>query len=132
MHWPAPVVAGAVEPDRGPVMVTVEYRIDPKNAAAFLEALHTLADARRRDGAFAWGVFEDVAFPGRYLEYFLEASWLEHLRHHERTTEADHVVQDLVLGYHQGEDGPRVSHFLAPAVAGEAAVSSPLDGAHIK
>jgi len=29
------MTAEEVEPDRGPVMVTVEYRIDPKNATAF-------------------------------------------------------------------------------------------------
>jgi MFS family permease len=116
MHWPAPMTAGAVEPDRGPVMVTVEYRIDPKDAAAFLDALRKLADARRRDGAFAWGIFEDVAVPGRYLEYFMEDSWLEHLRHHDRVTQSDRAAQDLVHAYHQGADSPRVTHFLAPAL----------------
>jgi hypothetical protein len=119
MHWPAPMTAETVEPDRGPVMVTIEYRIDPKDGAAFLKALQTLADARRRDGAFAWGIFEDVAIPGRYLEYFMEDSWLEHLRHHERVTGSDRIAQELVHTYHQGDDTPRVSHFLAPAPVGE-------------
>jgi hypothetical protein len=111
-------------------MITVEYRIDPKDAAAFLDALRTLADARRRDGAFAWGIFEDVAVPGRYLEYFMEDSWLEHLRHHERVTQSDRVAQELVHAYQQGEDRPRVSHFLAPALAGEAAVRPLATGEH--
>jgi branched-subunit amino acid transport protein len=31
MHWPDPVTTHSIEPDRGPVLVTVEYRIDPKN-----------------------------------------------------------------------------------------------------
>ncbi len=30
MHWPAPVVSHEIEHDRGPVLVTVEYRIDPR------------------------------------------------------------------------------------------------------
>jgi len=132
MHWPTPTLAGSIEPDRGPVMVTVDYRIDPKDAAVFLEALRTLADARRRDGAFAWGIFEDVGDPGRYLEYFMEDSWLEHLRHHERVTESDRVVQELVHAWHQGGDAPRVSHFLAPALAGGVAVRSLTDEGHIK
>jgi hypothetical protein len=39
MHWPAPVLAQGVEPDRGPVLVTIEYKIDPKNREPFLAAL---------------------------------------------------------------------------------------------
>lgn len=132
MHWPAPVLSGSVESDRGPVMITVDYRIDPKDAPAFLEALAVLADARRRDGAFAWGVFEDVAVPGRYLEYFLEDSWLEHLRHHDRVTESDRVLQERAQAFHSGEMPPRVSHFLAPARAGEVAVKAPLEEGFLK
>jgi hypothetical protein len=73
-----------------------------------------------------------VGDPGRYLEYFMEDSWLEHLRHHERVTESDRVVQELVHAWHQGSDAPRVSHFLAPALAGGVAVRSLTDEGHIK
>lgn len=58
MHWPAPIITHEVAEDRGPVLVTVEYRIDPRGRAAFLAALDKLGQQRRRDGA-AWGVFED-------------------------------------------------------------------------
>src|SRR6266436_5239661 len=60
MHWPAPTVASEVEHDRGPVLVTIEYRIDPNDREPFLAALEKLARERRRDGAYAWGVFEDA------------------------------------------------------------------------
>jgi len=39
MHWPEPIVTKSVENDAGPVMVTVEYRIDPSSREAFLTAL---------------------------------------------------------------------------------------------
>lgn len=113
-HWPEPIVAGEIEPDRGPVMVTVEYRIDPETAAAFLTAMEDLKAARHRDGAYAWGLFEDAAVPGRYLEYFIEESWLAHLRHHERVTEADRAIQEKILALHVGDGEPIVTHFLAP------------------
>lgn len=116
-HWPEPLVAGEIEPDRGPVMVTVEYRIDPDTTADFLAAMEDLKAARRRDGAYAWGLFEDAAAPGRYLEYFIEESWLAHLRHHERVTEADRAIQDKVLALHVGGGDPVVTHFLAPNAA---------------
>ncbi len=98
-------------------MITVQYRIDPEDAAAFLDALYALADARHRDGAFAWGVFEDVTRSGCYLEYFLETSWLEHLRHHERVSEADRLLQERVLAFQCADATAQVSHFLAPGVA---------------
>ncbi len=112
MHWPAPITAQNIARDRGPVLVTVEYDIDPKDREAFLEAIGKLEHSRRRDGAFAWGVFEDAAEAGRILETFLVKSWMEHLRQHERVTKADRVVQDAVERFHlHGE--PKVTHFIA-------------------
>lgn len=35
MHWPEPVVDGDIEQDRGPVMVTGEYFINPDNENEF-------------------------------------------------------------------------------------------------
>jgi MFS family permease/quinol monooxygenase YgiN len=112
MHWPVPITAQAIPHDRGPVLVTVEYRIDPKDREAFLEALAKVEHERRRDGAYAWGVFEDAAVPGRMVETFLVESWMEHLRQHERVTEADRVLQDAVHRFHlEGE--PKVTHLIA-------------------
>jgi quinol monooxygenase YgiN len=96
MHWPAPVVAEDLEPASGPVMVMVEYDIDPTDRERFLEALERIAAERRRDGAYAWGIFEDTATPGRLVETFLVESWVEHLRQHERVTKADRALQELV------------------------------------
>ena len=112
MHWPAPITAQNIARDRGPVLVTVEYHIDPNDREAFLEAIGKLEHSRRRDGAFAWGVFEDAAEAGRILETFLVESWMEHLRQHERVTKADRVVQNAVERFHlHGE--PKVTHFIA-------------------
>lgn len=112
MHWPAPIVTHEVAQDQGPVLVTVEYRIDPQSRGPFLAALEKLGRERRRDGAYAWGVFEDAAEAGRMVETFLVESWLEHLRQHERVTNADRILQDTVHRFHiQG--APRVSHFIS-------------------
>ena len=37
-HWPAPVVDEAVVTEGGPVLITVEYEIDPSDEAAFARA----------------------------------------------------------------------------------------------
>jgi hypothetical protein len=112
MHWPAPITTQAIDEDRGPVLVMVEYRINPKNRTAFLKALARLEHERRRDGAYAWGVFDDAAEEGRIVETFLVESWMEHLRQHERVTNADRVVQDAVHRFHLGGT-PKVTHFVA-------------------
>lgn len=114
MHWPTPMIAADVPHDRGPVMILVEYQINPTDASPFLDLMHDLKAARRRDGAYAWSIFEDVALPGRYIEYFIEESWVAHLRHHERVTETDHAIQKAIQSLHIGEGGPRVTHYLAP------------------
>lgn len=115
MHWPAPVISHEIDTDRGPVMVTVEYRIRPEDRAAFLEALGSVATQRRRDGAFDWGVFEDVADPSRYVETFYVDSWVEHLRQHERVTHVDRLVQDAVHRFHT-EGAPKVTHLIAAEI----------------
>ena len=43
------------------MLVTIEYRVEKPNCAAFLGAIDEMGRERKRDGAFAWGVFEDAA-----------------------------------------------------------------------
>jgi hypothetical protein len=125
MHWPAPVLAHEIGDDRGPVLVTIEYRIDPKDRAAFLAELDNLARERRRDGAYSWGVFEDTADEGRMVETFLVESWLEHLRQHQRVTNADRMLQDAV-GRFQTQGTPRITHLIA-AEPGQAVLEAKPD-----
>lgn len=112
MHWPSPLVEGAVEHDRGPVMITIEYHIDPAKVPAFFRAMSVMRRIRRRDGAIHWGLYEDAARPGTIMESFTVESWLEHLRQHDRVTNADRVEQDTVHRFHVGDDPPLVRHFI--------------------
>jgi len=111
MHWPEPVLARAVPDDVGPVMVTVEYRVAPAEREAFLAGVARLAHGRKRDGAYDWRIFEDTAHPGRLLETFLLDSWLEHLRQHQRVTNADRVIEEHLRKLLQ--EPPRVTHYVA-------------------
>ena len=111
MHWPVPVLSQHVESDAGPVLVTIEYRIIAAERAAFIRALERLSRERGRDGAYAWGLFEDVAEPGRFLETFRVESWVEHMRQHERVTKADRELQrqiDALL-----TSPPTIAHLIA-------------------
>lgn len=113
MHWPAPVLSGDIDDDRGPVQVVVEYQIAPEERDAFLAAIRNLGSQRLRDGAYDWDIFEDAAAPGRMVEVFLVASWLEHQRQHHRVTLADQDVQAALLRFHKGASPPLVRHLIA-------------------
>lgn len=114
MHWPTPIVAEDLQPSDGHVMVTIDYRVAATNREAFLGAVERLGHERRRDGAYAWGVFEDTARPERYVETFLVESWVEHLRQHERVTKADRALQEKVEALLLSP--PRVTHLVAADV----------------
>jgi MFS family permease len=100
------------EPDDGPVLVTVEYRIDPGQADAFLRAVHALRPVRLRDGALLWGLFRDTEEPAVYLESFLVESWVEHQRQHERFTVADEALRAAVLAFHVEDKPPVIRHLV--------------------
>jgi len=109
-HWGKPMLVGEVDPSQGPVLVTVEYEVEPNNADEFLEALHKLARVRRRDGASRWGIYRDTEHPARYVETFIVESWAEHLRQHKRLTRGDRDLEENVRRF---ESKPiKVRHFI--------------------
>ena len=107
-----PVVVREATADllRGPMLVTVEYTVIPERDAEFVEAIHQYARIRRRDGAYRWGIYRDTEVANRYLEIFLVNSWAEHLRQHERQTQADSKVEQRLSSYLAGD--PEVRHLI--------------------
>ncbi len=116
LHWATPMMADELEMDSGPVMVTVEYRIDPARIHEFSQIMHSIRRVRRRDGAFMWELFNDIEDPGRFVECFMVESWLEHLRQHERVTVADRDVSEKARAFHLGSEPPKVTHLVAGSI----------------
>ena len=112
MHWRAPIVARKVENNQGPVVAVVEYRVDANDRAEFLSAVDELGYARKRDGAYAWGVYEDVADGGRFIETFSIESWLEVLHQRERATHADEMLRSRVRQLLK--EAPRITFGVSP------------------
>ena len=99
MHWRTPVFVHPIEDDQGPILLTVEYMIDPKDIKPFLALLHEIGLERKRDGAYAWGAFEDTQASGRIVETFLIQSLLE-LRHlRTRVTMADRMIEEQARAF---------------------------------
>ena len=117
-HWPEPVVVVEPKPEQGPVLVQIEYWIDPNQAREFRRAMRDLRRVRRRDGASRWALFRDPAEPGRFVESFLVETWAEHLRQHARATESDRDVQERIRAFHIGVEQPAITHLIAERVSG--------------
>jgi MFS family permease len=98
-HWRDRVFVQKVEDDQGPILISIEYRIDPQNNERFLAAMREIGLERKRDGAYAWQIFEDAGVEGRYVETFLIESLLE-LRHlRARVTKADRLMEQQAHQY---------------------------------
>lgn len=113
-HWVDPVLYIPVTHDQGPVLITVEYQIDDAGREEFYTLIRVQGSIRRREGAAQWGFFEDVEKPGRIIEMFTAESWVAHLRHHQRISAADKVVQDKILALHRGSTVPVITHAVTP------------------
>jgi quinol monooxygenase YgiN len=118
---PAPIV-NQLEPaidvanDDGPVMVTVEYLIDPARAAAFTEVMQRTRRARLRQGALSWGLFRDAAQPGRFIEYFVDENFIEHQRRLARFSAFDAGLREERMAFHLGEVPLKVKRYIAQSL----------------
>jgi len=113
LDWAAPIVAEVPEPDSGPVMVTIEYRVRPDKRTEFVSEMHAVREMRRRNGAYFWELFHDSADPSRYIECFMDESWLEHLRQHERASVADAAIRQRAKQYMVEGESTKSQHWLA-------------------
>ena len=105
-----------IRPDEGPVMVTIEYLIDPARAADFNVVMQDTRRARLRQGAMSWGLFRDTTRPERYIEYFLDENWIEHQRRMERFTAADVGLRERRMAFHIGAEAPQIRRYVAEPV----------------
>ncbi len=112
MDWPLPVLAEPPESDV-PVMVTISYHIRPDKRAEFVAAMQDVRRMRRRNGAYFWQLFHDSENPTRFIECFMDESWVEHLRQHERASVADREIQRVAKQYLVEGTTTKSSHYLA-------------------
>ena len=111
MDWPLPVLAETPEPDV-PVLVTIRYRVRPDKRAEFVAAMQEVRKMRRRNGAYFWQLFHDSEEPTHFIETFMDESWMEHLRQHERASVADREIQRRAKQYLVEGTTTNSSHFL--------------------
>lgn len=100
----------------GPVVITIQYLIDPEDQDAFLDVMAESRRSRLRNGALSWGLLTDTADPRRRTEYFVDASWVEHLRRVGRMTAADARLRERRAALHRGDTPPILTRHLGQSV----------------
>ncbi|MEO6409817.1 MAG: MFS transporter [Burkholderiaceae bacterium] len=113
---PRPPALPAIDPSAGPVLTTIEYRIDPARADEFRAVMQQSRRSRLRQGALSWELFRDAAEPGRYVEYIVDESWVEHLRRFDRISSDDLAWRERRLALHVGHAPPLVTRCIAESV----------------
>jgi quinol monooxygenase YgiN len=115
--WQEPEVAIPIAHDEGPVLVMVEYRIDPARVAEFTALMGESRRAWLSNGVLAWELFRDTADEGRYIEYFVDESWAEYVRRNDRVTALHLALRERKRALHVDEAAPRISRYIAAPVA---------------
>jgi MFS family permease len=114
--WTAPELAIPVEPDQGPVLVTVEYHIDPARKAEFVEVMRESRRVWLSNGLLAWELFDDISDPRCVIEHLVDESWAEYVRRNERVSSSYNLLRERKLAFHQGDSPPLVRRFVAGPV----------------
>jgi MFS family permease len=112
-----PAPAFDIPPEAGPVMVTIEYFVNVEDAAEFAAVMRESRRARLRQGALSWGLLHDSTDPRRHVEYFLDESWVEHLRRIDRITAADMQLRERRFALHKGDKPPRIRRYVGETMA---------------
>lgn len=105
-------VVAPADAEEGPVLVTIEYRVDSNDENAFRELMTGMRKLRKRDGATVWRLYRDTIDPMKFIEIYRVDTWAEHMRQRERMTVSDTELYHAVRELHAGDQPPHVSHFI--------------------
>lgn len=97
-------------PERGAVLVSIEYRIPAERTRDFVRAAKPLRRLRLRNGAERWALYRDVSNPEIWQELLLVDNWIGHLRMLDRLTIEDKTIIDNVTSLHAGDTPPVTRH----------------------
>jgi MFS family permease len=111
-----PVPDRDIDPLVGPVMISVEYKINRKNIPLFKEVMEHSRLARLRQGAMSWSLFEDAEKEGMMVENFVFETWADYLRRFDRFTVNDLHLQEQRYQYHQGDKPPKIIRRVASSL----------------
>jgi MFS family permease len=103
-----PEVALAITARSGPIVIEIDYRVDPAEARKFYDIMLKMQRTRLRNGAFDWSLSRDIADPALWTERYHCPTWADYLRLRSRFTHSDRELQSLADAFHTAGPGERV------------------------
>jgi MFS family permease len=107
-----PEVALDITARSGPIVIEIDYQVDPAEARKFYEVMLKLQRARLRNGAYQWSLARDLADPAQWTERYHLPTWLDYLRLRSRFTHADRALQAAADAFNGTRDPRRVRRHL--------------------
>ena len=96
----------------GPIVVEIEYDVDPDQARDFYNAMRNVQIVRKRNGGFQWSLARDVENPALWIERYLCPTWGDYLRMRSRYTQTDIDRQAEATAFNRAPGGLRVTRRL--------------------
>ena len=113
VDFPAdPKVLLALTPRSGPIVIEIEYRVDPSNARMFYGLMQQVQLNRQRNGAYGWSIARDIATPELWTERYHCPTWLDYLRQRSRPTMSERALQKSAAAFHLGPETVRIRRML--------------------
>ena len=112
-----PEIAIPLDSDAGPILVMIEYQIDPERTDEFLEIMRESRRLWLAHGLHAWSLFSDISVEGRHVEHMVDESWASYLRRNERIAASYLPLRVRKKAMHLGPDAPVVTRYVGRDVA---------------
>jgi MFS family permease len=96
-----PQVGLALTMRSGPVVIEIDYEVDPDNARDFYTAMLQVQRTRLRNGGFDWTISRDIADPALWTERYQCPTWGDYLRMRDRFSQADIKVHEDARAFHR-------------------------------
>ena len=107
-----PDVRMPLTPRSGPIVVEIEYRVEPTRARLYYAVMQRVRLSRTRNGAYGWSIARDIEDPELWIERYHCPTWYDYLRQRNRPTQAERDLHQRALEFHIGPDPVRVHRML--------------------
>src|SRR5688500_7985281 len=117
-HWSLPPDLSIDLPQSdNQVLITIDYKIDPKLSNEFEKSVLELGRILKSEGMAYWELFQDTADIGHYIEIRIADTWTDHMRQHERVTKNVQIMEDRIRLLLKDGSKPIVSHYIGKSAS---------------
>ena len=103
-----PEVGMALTMRSGPVVIEIDYDVDPDSAREFYAAMLEVQRTRLRNGGYDWSMSRDIANPSLWTERYKCPTWGDYLRMRDRFSQADRALHEAARAYCRRAGGLQV------------------------